>query len=176
LTGRDERGKRLRLRKRISGTPVPKIDLGEKQTCPHCGAKFYDMKRRPAVCPKCQTSFDPADEVVRARRAKSRAGAFPPPGDDDEEAAEAEEAVETVAEEDEEETVVEAEVVDDEPPVVTLDDDEEEEVAEDELAEGFSEADVEVEEGEDDGVPFLEEEDDEFEEEIVDIGGDDDDR
>ena len=52
-----------------------KTDLGAKQSCPSCGAKFYDLNRRPAVCPKCTTSFDPAEEGVRARRGRSRVSA-----------------------------------------------------------------------------------------------------
>jgi uncharacterized protein (TIGR02300 family) len=47
-------------------------ELGAKQICPNCQAKFYDLQRRPAVCPKCATSFDP-EEVVRSRRVRSRA-------------------------------------------------------------------------------------------------------
>ena len=47
-------------------------ELGAKQICPHCQAKFYDLTRRPAVCPKCGTAFDP-EEVVRSRRTRSRA-------------------------------------------------------------------------------------------------------
>ncbi len=47
-------------------------ELGAKQICPNCQAKFYDLTRRPAVCPKCATAFDP-EEVVRSRRVRTRA-------------------------------------------------------------------------------------------------------
>lgn len=47
-------------------------ELGAKQICPNCQAKFYDLTRRPAVCPKCGTEFDP-DEAVRNRRVRARA-------------------------------------------------------------------------------------------------------
>ena len=50
---------------------MAKADLGEKQLCPSCAAKFYDLKKRPAVCPKCQTAFDPGDEVVKLKRVKA---------------------------------------------------------------------------------------------------------
>jgi len=46
-------------------------ELGAKQICPNCQAKFYDLGRRPAVCPKCATSFDP-EEAVRSRRNRAR--------------------------------------------------------------------------------------------------------
>ena len=47
-------------------------ELGAKQVCPNCQAKFYDLNRRPAHCPKCDTEFDP-EEAVKARRGKGRA-------------------------------------------------------------------------------------------------------
>ncbi|QEO17008.1 TIGR02300 family protein [Acetobacter vaccinii] len=28
-------------------------DLGTKRVCVSCGARFYDLNRAPAVCPKC---------------------------------------------------------------------------------------------------------------------------
>lgn len=30
-----------------------KVDLGEKLTCSSCGARFYDLNKSPAECPKC---------------------------------------------------------------------------------------------------------------------------
>ena len=38
---------------------MAKVDLGEKRVCPECSSKFYDLTRRPAICPKCEHSFDP---------------------------------------------------------------------------------------------------------------------
>ena len=32
-----------------------KAEWGTKHTCRNCGAKFYDLKKTPAVCPKCGT-------------------------------------------------------------------------------------------------------------------------
>lgn len=46
-------------------------ELGAKQLCPNCQAKFYDLGKRPATCPKCQTSFDP-EEALRSRRVRAR--------------------------------------------------------------------------------------------------------
>ena len=36
---------------------MSKPEWGQKRECPECGARFYDLKRSPAVCPKCETSF-----------------------------------------------------------------------------------------------------------------------
>lgn len=37
---------------------VAKEDLGTKRLCPNCGARYYDMNKTPAVCPKCGTVFE----------------------------------------------------------------------------------------------------------------------
>ncbi|MCP1243358.1 TIGR02300 family protein [Acetobacter lambici] len=41
-------------------------DLGTKRVCVSCGARFYDLNRAPAICPKCGTE-QPA-LVPRLRR------------------------------------------------------------------------------------------------------------
>jgi uncharacterized protein (TIGR02300 family) len=41
-------------------------ELGTKRVCVSCGAKFYDLTRLPAVCPKCGTEQPP--DVPRPRR------------------------------------------------------------------------------------------------------------
>ncbi|QXM23365.1 TIGR02300 family protein [Elioraea tepida] len=46
---------------------MAKPELGLKRVCVACNAKFYDLMRSPAVCPKCGTE-QPA-ELPRARRA-----------------------------------------------------------------------------------------------------------
>lgn len=45
---------------------MAKAELGLKRTCVACGAKFYDLMRSPAVCPKCGTE-QPAEQP-RSRR------------------------------------------------------------------------------------------------------------
>jgi uncharacterized protein (TIGR02300 family) len=45
---------------------MAKPELGTKRVCVSCGAKFYDLMKTPAVCPKCGTE-QPA-ELPRARR------------------------------------------------------------------------------------------------------------
>lgn len=160
---------------------MAKTDLGSKQVCPNCGAKFYDLSRRPAVCPKCTTSFDPAEEGVRARRGRSRVTAHDPAYDDDEEVED--KKAKTGGDEDEEEEVEETAEVDVEAeaePLVT-DDDEETDTktaADDELPEGFSEeeADLGEDAADDDSVPLLEDEEEFPEDEIGELpAGDEDD-
>ena len=39
---------------------MAKPELGFKRQCMSCGAKFYDLNRSPAVCPKCGTVYQAA--------------------------------------------------------------------------------------------------------------------
>lgn len=83
-----------------------KPELGTKRVCVSCGARFYDLSRVPAVCPKCSTEQPP--EQPRARRSggnvleeKRRAKVVPVPGLDDAEV----EGVEPAEEETEEDVL-----------------------------------------------------------------------
>ncbi|MDR3450188.1 MAG: TIGR02300 family protein [Alphaproteobacteria bacterium] len=49
---------------------VAKAEWGMKRLCPGCGARYYDMKKNPPVCPTCKTPFDP-ENLVRAKRGRS---------------------------------------------------------------------------------------------------------
>jgi uncharacterized protein (TIGR02300 family) len=190
LTGAPDGGKRAprvgRLARRGSAkeSRLAKTDLGSKQVCPNCGAKFYDLSRRPAVCPKCTTSFDPAEEGVRARRGRARVSAHDPAYDDDEEAEDKKKAKVGDDEDEEEEVEETAEIdVEAEAEPVVVDDDEDAEATsktggDDELPEGFSEeeADLGDDAADDDSVPMLEDEEEFPEDEIGELpGGDDDD-
>lgn len=42
------------------------LKLGKKRNCEACEAKFYDLNKIPAICPKCGHSFDPTAEAVAA--------------------------------------------------------------------------------------------------------------
>jgi uncharacterized protein (TIGR02300 family) len=140
--------------------------LGAKQICPNCQAKFYDLGKRPAHCPKCANEFDP-EEAVKFRRIRARS--TPAEYETEEEAEDKVKAKEPAEDEEEEEVV--APEIDQAPDDEVLIPDEDGEVAEP-AAEtpAVTEIDIEddVVEEEDDGVPFLEddEDDDGFEEEI----------
>ncbi len=64
---------------------MAKPEWGLKRTCLSCGAKFYDFKKNPIVCPKCEAVFDPdaASKLKRGRQApeskdsKAKASAAP---------------------------------------------------------------------------------------------------
>jgi uncharacterized protein (TIGR02300 family) len=149
---------------------LAKVDLGDKQVCPSCGAKFYDLRRRPATCPKCSTSFDPAEEGVRLKRSRSKVATY---SDDEEE--EVEEKKAEVGDDEEEEEAAEAPGLDKETPEeVVVGDDEEVEPTGDELPPGFSEEEADLEEdAADDALPILEDEEEFPEDEIGEIPADD---
>jgi uncharacterized protein (TIGR02300 family) len=42
-------------------------DLGTKLVCLNCGARFYDLKKKPPVCPKCNVEY----VAVKARMRKA---------------------------------------------------------------------------------------------------------
>ena len=48
---------------------MAKPEWGAKHTCQHCGVKYYDLLRSPAICPQCKTAFNP-DALLRSRRGK----------------------------------------------------------------------------------------------------------
>lgn len=100
-----------------------KPELGQKLTCTSCQARFYDLSRTPAVCPKCDAVQPPPKPRVSyparnaARRWQSRG---PAP-------ATAEQAIEDVAvvadpdEEEDLEAVDTPEIDDDDDDVITPD-------------------------------------------------------
>ena len=53
---------------------MPKAEWGVKRTCLGCGARFYDLKRDPIVCPKCEAELDIA-VAHKPKRAKPAAAA-----------------------------------------------------------------------------------------------------
>jgi uncharacterized protein (TIGR02300 family) len=145
-------------------------ELGAKQICPNCSSKFYDLTRRPAHCPKCDTEFDP-EEALRSRRASRPRG--PLPEEDQEEvrpvAAEVDEdELEPAEEAPELDAGVEAE------PLETGDDDDDPAdpaapAAPDEaLGVDFAEDEEDLEGADDDEVPFIEDDEDDFSEDEID--------
>ncbi|MDP6573311.1 MAG: TIGR02300 family protein [Rhodospirillales bacterium] len=64
---------------------MAKPEWGTKRTCQNCGARFYDLKRRPITCPICET-VHAEDRAARPRRAPApavSAAAEIPEGADD---------------------------------------------------------------------------------------------
>jgi uncharacterized protein (TIGR02300 family) len=87
---------------------MAKPELGTKRVCVSCGARFYDLTKQPAVCPKCGT--EQPVEQPRPRRTggnvveeKRRPKVLPVPGLE-----EAEVEVEPVEEEIEEDVLEDA--------------------------------------------------------------------
>ena len=48
---------------------MTKPELGVKRDCPECGARFYDLNKDPAHCPKCEHEFVP-EALLKPRRAR----------------------------------------------------------------------------------------------------------
>ncbi len=48
-----------------------KKDLGTKLSCQSCGAKFYDLKKKNPVCPKCDEAYVAAKPKTRRTAVKS---------------------------------------------------------------------------------------------------------
>lgn len=170
---------------------MPKIDLGEKQMCPSCGAKFYDLGKRPAKCPKCGNTFDPFDEELLATRQAQRMSALDieetPMEDEDDDQAIKVKAIDPDAEEEEEvdseEVTKELDIENiDEPELIMGDElDDEGDIpgvggGGDTIPEGFSEQELDEDEAiVEEEVPFLEGDDELFEEELASLDIDEDD-
>lgn len=73
-------------------------DLGKKHTCYSCQAKFYDLGKPQAICPKCGANQKDAENAHPAPSSRSRRAAVPvvevPAVEDDLEEEEPEAAVE----------------------------------------------------------------------------------
>ena len=53
---------------------MAKPEWGVKRTCTSCGTRFYDLRRDPIVCPKCEAVIDPL-AMLRSQRSKPAAPA-----------------------------------------------------------------------------------------------------
>jgi uncharacterized protein (TIGR02300 family) len=166
-------GRFSHLDQRVAALANP--ELGAKQICPNCQSKFYDLNRRPAVCPKCGEQFDP-EEALKSRRVRARAVTPDYDADDEKEAPAPkeqdgfEDEVDETPEIDEAaEEVVESDDEDGDPTAAPA-------PGGDDLGVDFSEDDEMAEEDSDD-VPFLEDEDEDdvLDDEIEGLPGQDDD-
>jgi len=152
---------------------VANPELGAKQVCPNCQAKFYDLNRRPAHCPKCGTDFDP-EEALKLRGRRVRPGY--PADDEDSEDQVKDKAAES--DEDEEEDV-RAPEIDEEghEPILTPDDDDDSSDNNDDAGMNSSDGDDDdvLDDDDDDSVPFIEDDDDDsIDEDIAKPSRDDD--
>ncbi|WP_292072169.1 TIGR02300 family protein [Brevundimonas sp. UBA7534] len=148
-------------------------ELGAKQVCPNCQAKFYDLNRRPAHCPKCGTDFDP-EEALKLRGRRVRPGY--PADDEDTEDQVKDKAADS--DEDEEEDV-RAPEIDEEghEPILTPDDDDDSSDNNDDAGMNSSDGDDDdvLDDDDDDSVPFIEDDDDDsIDEDIAKPSRDDD--
>jgi len=147
-------------------------ELGSKQLCPACGSKFYDLGKRPAVCPKCGDSFDP-EEALRTRRVRARVGAVPD-YEDEEVAKKPPVEVEGFEDEADETPEIDAETV---LEPVEADDDATEDpgtpsAPAGDLGVDFAEEEEELAEEDGDDLPFIDDdEDDDFEGDIEGLPG-----
>lgn len=48
---------------------MAKAEWGTKRICPNCGARYYDLRKDPPVCPSCGTAFDP-EALLKSRRTR----------------------------------------------------------------------------------------------------------
>ncbi len=49
---------------------MSKPELGVKRNCPECGARFYDLGKEPAHCPKCDHDFVP-ESLLKPRKTRA---------------------------------------------------------------------------------------------------------
>ena len=51
---------------------MAKSDWGKKLTCQSCGARFYNLNKEPATCPKCEATVE-IQPVLKPRRTPAEA-------------------------------------------------------------------------------------------------------
>jgi uncharacterized protein (TIGR02300 family) len=147
-------------------------ELGAKQLCPNCASKFYDLGRRPAVCPKCGETFDP-EEALRNRRVRARSSAVPDYEDDAAEKPKPDADVEGFEDEADETPEIDADAVlaPAEPDEDAVEDPGAPVAPAGDLGVDFAEDDEVADEEEADDLPFIDDEEDDFDEEIEGLPG-----
>ena len=53
---------------------MAKEEWGKKRLCLNCSARFYDLKKTPILCPKCETVFEP-ESPIKSKRWQASANA-----------------------------------------------------------------------------------------------------
>lgn len=169
LTGGGYRGNDARRKHLSMGIVMAKTDLGEKQICPECGSKFYDLNKDPAHCPKCDHEFTPEAVLPPVPKApvpeKSKEKDDKATGktdEDDEDDEEDDEEGEVVPELDDD-TVV---------PLTDAEDDDDDDDDDEDAIDIDADADLDLDDEDDDDV-LLDDEEDEDDFEIDDEDEDD---
>jgi TIGR02300 family protein len=127
---------------------VVKADLGTKRVCPSCGARFYDLSKRPIECPKCAYAFEP-EALYKQRRPRQ------PEAAETGNTVEAEEEEDETVENEDEDAIVEK--VEGEPELDAGDEDAEEDT--DTVEPGDPDSGMSVVESEDAALEDLDDED-----------------
>lgn len=125
-----------------------KADLGTKRVCPSCGARFYDLSKRPIECPKCAYAFEP-EALYKQRRPRQ------PEAAETGNTVEAEEEEDETVENEDEDAIVEK--VEGEPELDAGDEDAEEDT--DTVEPGDPDSGMSVVESEDAALEDLDDED-----------------
>lgn len=99
---------------------------GLKRICTSCGTRFYDLNKRPIVCPNCAAEFT-SEIKVKVRRGRAA-------------------AIEEAAEETENKKPVEADAVEEDENLVSLEEVALEEDADDEEEDEAADADLDLDE------------------------------
>jgi uncharacterized protein (TIGR02300 family) len=157
---------------------LPNPDLGAKRVCPSCAAKFYDLTKRPIVCPKCSYAFQP-EALLKSRRPRAGAAAAKdaPKAAEvvkaavesaDEELEDTEAAEEEAVEEEIEEVVIDEDVVAD-PIVTTTEDGDEAEVKKEDDGDPSIDGIEDDEIDDEDDDTLIEEIDDEEDDDLSDV-------
>ena len=137
---------------------MTKPELGTKRDCPECGARFYDLHKEPAHCPKCHHEFIP-EALLKPRKTRADDEQKPKAEtDSDNDATEHETSLEDADEENKAPVSNRKSALDEED---TADDDDEDdtELASDEDIPDIEDIDVDLDDDEDDDA-ILEDEDD----------------
>jgi uncharacterized protein (TIGR02300 family) len=83
----------------MKGTGVTIPNLGKKRTCQSCEARFFDLNKNPAICPKCHDKNKiPTTKARRAAPPEPKAASVKTPKVED--VAETSKAAETATEPD----------------------------------------------------------------------------
>ena len=82
---------------------MAKPDWGKKLTCPSCGARFYNLNKEPATCPKCEATVE-IQPVLKPRRTPAEA---PKPKKDVEKVSDDDDDVDALLDDDDDDDLIE---------------------------------------------------------------------